>query len=99
MKGYWPLSVCVAVCVSVFVVSCAGSVPMVHVAEPTYWPTTGWRTSTPEAQGLDSDKLAAMLMTIRQRGIPIHSLQVIRNGYVVLDAYFYPFQMSTLHDT
>jgi hypothetical protein len=23
-----------------------------------YWPTEGWRTSTPEQQGMDSEKLA-----------------------------------------
>ncbi len=31
-----------------------------------YWPTHGWRTSTPEAQGMDSLKLAQMLEVIRQ---------------------------------
>ena len=28
------------------------------VAQETYWPTHGWRSSTPEAQGMDSEALA-----------------------------------------
>ena len=27
----------------------------------SYWPTKGWRTSTPEEQGMDSQQLALML--------------------------------------
>jgi hypothetical protein len=28
---------------------------------PDYWPTEGWRTSTPEEQGMDSEKLVKMV--------------------------------------
>ncbi|MCL4264142.1 MAG: beta-lactamase family protein [Anaerolineae bacterium] len=67
-------------------------------AAPAYWPTTGWQTSTPEAQGLYSDKLAELLLFIRQENIPVHSLLAIRNGYVVADATFYPYDGETIHD-
>ncbi len=65
---------------------------------PEYWPTQAWRTSTPERQGLDSEKLAEMLELIRQHDVDIHSLLIIRNGFIVLDANFYPFQEGQLHD-
>jgi CubicO group peptidase (beta-lactamase class C family) len=65
---------------------------------PDYWPTTGWRSSTPEAQGIDSDKLAEMVRAIREREVPVHSLLVIRHGYVVIDATFYPYDGHTVHD-
>jgi hypothetical protein len=55
---------------------------------PAYWPTNGWRSSTPEQQGIDSAKLAEALDYIRQHDVNIHSLLLVRNGYVVLDAYF-----------
>jgi CubicO group peptidase (beta-lactamase class C family) len=64
---------------------------------PSYWPTQGWRTDTPEAQGLDSTKLAEALQTIRDENLNIHSLLIIRNDVVVLDAYFYPFDDQTVH--
>ena len=56
-----------------------------------YWPTHGWRTSTPEAQGMDSVKLAQMLEVIRQEPkLNPHSLLVIRHGYLVSEVYFNP---------
>jgi CubicO group peptidase (beta-lactamase class C family) len=65
---------------------------------PAYWPTNGWRSSTPEQQGIDSVKLADALDYIRQHDINIHSLLLVRNGYVVLDAYFYPYDEKSIHD-
>jgi CubicO group peptidase (beta-lactamase class C family) len=67
-------------------------------AQQVYWPTHGWRQSSPEAQGMDSKVLAEAFDYIRQRKIPIHSLLIVRNGYLVLDAYFWPFQDSLVHD-
>ena len=68
--------------------------------KPDYWPTEGWRSSMPEEQGMDSELLAeAMDYLQEQGGFDIHSLLVIRNGYLVTDAYFYPFAQSrSLHD-
>ncbi len=48
---------------------------------------------------MDSGTLADAFDYVRQRQLPIHSLVVVRNGYVVLDAYFYPFQKGQVHDT
>ena len=59
--------------------------------QPDYWPTKGWRSASPESQGMESDLLAKMLDTIWEKNINIHSVLVIRNGYMVLDAYSYPF--------
>ena len=67
-------------------------------SRPTYWPTKGWRSSAPEEHGIDSSKLAEGLQTIREREIDIHSLLIIRNGMVVLDASFYPYDGKTVHD-
>ena len=72
--------------------------PSTNVPAPDYWPTTGWRSSTPEAQGIDSDKLAELLLAIREKNIQVHSLLVIRNGYVVMDASFYPYDGQTVHN-
>ena len=47
---------------------------------------------------MDSEKLAQALDYVRLHEIPIHSLLIVRNGYVVLDAYFYPFHAGQVHD-
>jgi CubicO group peptidase (beta-lactamase class C family) len=59
--------------------------------KPDYWPTKGWRTASPESQGVDSKLLVKMLETIGEKKIAIYSVLVIRNGYIVLDAYSYPY--------
>ena len=66
--------------------------------EPSYWPTEGWQTTTPEAQGFHSAKLAEGLLAIQENGTPVHSLMLIRDGYVLLDSTFYPYDGSTVHD-
>jgi CubicO group peptidase (beta-lactamase class C family) len=62
------------------------------------WPTAAWRTSTPEEQGIDAAKLAEGLLAMREQGIDIHSLLIIRNGVVVVDAYFHPYDGKTVHN-
>ena len=59
--------------------------------KPDYWPTKGWRTASPESQGMDSKLLVKMLETIGEKKIAIYSVLVIRNVYIVLDAYSYPY--------
>lgn len=68
------------------------------VEPPEYWPTGGWRNSTPEAQGVDAAQLAAAMDFLREERLPIHSLFIARHGYAVLDASFYPFTPDSLHD-
>ena len=75
--------------------SAASTVPT-ETAE--IWPTNGWSTSTPEAQGIDSAVLADALEQIRARHIPIHSLLIERHGRIVLDSYFYPFADNRAHN-
>jgi CubicO group peptidase (beta-lactamase class C family) len=59
-------------------------------AQPDYWPTKGWRKASPESQGVNSIALANMLEKILEKDFQIDSILVIRNGYLVLDAYRHP---------
>ncbi len=56
-----------------------------------------WPRSTPEEQGLDSIKLADGLQALWDKDLPIDSLLIVRNGHLVLDAYFYPYDDSVPH--
>ena len=62
------------------------------------WPTDGWLTATPESQGMDSTLLAEVYEAIRDNDLDIHSLLVIRQGYVVAEMYRYPYTAETLND-
>jgi CubicO group peptidase (beta-lactamase class C family) len=66
--------------------------------KPDYWPTKGWRTATPESQGMDSALLLDMLEVIWQNDMKIDSALVVRNGYIVLDAYSYPHDAADRHN-
>ncbi len=65
---------------------------------PDYWPTEHWRSVTPESQGIDSAKLAEALTLVRNNKLPLHSMFIARNGYAVMDDYFYPFADGERHD-
>lgn len=62
-----------------------------------YWPTEGWKTSSPEAQGMDSELINKMFNEINEKQIKVHSLLIIRNGYSVTEAYFYPYKKEYRH--
>ncbi len=61
------------------------------------YPTQGWQISTPEEQGLRSQRLAEMMEHVKKNNLSIDSILIVRNGYLVLDAYFYPYSKGQKH--
>src|SRR5688500_17599580 len=57
-----------------------------------------WVAGAPEEVGLDSTALVEMCDYAREKRIPVHSVQIVRRGRLVLDAYFYPFAPGLRHD-
>ena len=57
-----------------------------------------WRAATPESQGVDSAALADAIESARQRGLNIHSFLLVRNGVLIAEAYFFPYDGQTPHD-
>ncbi|MCX7745787.1 MAG: serine hydrolase [Clostridia bacterium] len=57
----------------------------------------GWDLSTPEEQGMDSQKLSQMFKFIGDSTFSIHNLLIVRNGKLVVDANFYPYQKNVKH--
>jgi CubicO group peptidase (beta-lactamase class C family) len=60
-------------------------------------PTENWPTSSPEMQGMDSERLALMLELIEEQDYRIDSVSVIRNGYLVLDVAIHPYEEARKH--
>jgi CubicO group peptidase (beta-lactamase class C family) len=67
------------------------------MSTPSYWPTLRWEASAPEEQGLESRRIVQVLDAIRTRIPRLHSLLIVRNGYLVTEAYFYPFGPGWRH--
>ncbi len=57
-----------------------------------------WTTALPEEVGLDSGPLSEMFDYVREHKVPVHSVQIVRHGKLVLDAYFYPYNSEMRHD-
>jgi CubicO group peptidase (beta-lactamase class C family) len=61
-------------------------------------PDDGWEVSRPEAQGLDSALLATLTGRINDGDYgEIHSLLIVRHGYLVYERYFNGYNSETLH--
>ncbi len=53
-----------------------------------YWPTTGWRSCQPEEVGMESKKLLKVYDYVADPDIFSMGIVIIRNGYIVGEAYF-----------
>ncbi len=61
-------------------------IPMTS-AERDYWPTDGWRVSTPREQGMNTTKLDDLVDFLDDSALYPLSLIIVRNGYIVFEKY------------
>jgi len=90
----------VTIAVMIIIVStCLGVTSDAQSSRPVQiWPTTGWATSTPEDQGMDSAVLSDIYDHVRDSGASIRNMLVVRHGYLVAEEYFTPI-MYDMNDT
>ncbi len=63
-----------------------------------YWPSASWRRADPRQVGLDGSRLGALVESLRSNVIPgLHSLIVVRHGYVAVEEYFNGSAASQVH--
>jgi CubicO group peptidase (beta-lactamase class C family) len=64
----------------------------------TYWPAAEWRSAEPEQVGLDGVRLRALVQRLETNAIPaLHSLVIVRHGYVAVEEYFNGSSASQVH--
>lgn len=56
-------------------------------SQAPYLPIVDWRTSSPEAQGVDSARLGKLVKMLDKSWRDYDSVLVIRHGYVILEVY------------
>jgi CubicO group peptidase (beta-lactamase class C family) len=59
------------------------------------WPTKDWTSSTPSAQGMEAVKLNAALAAAQVQSLELHSLLVVRHGFLLMEKYFSTFNRTT----
>ena len=63
-----------------------------------YFPAIEWRRAEPAQVGLDAGKLSGLVDRLRSNAIPgIHSLLVVRHGYVAVEEYFNGSSATDVH--
>jgi CubicO group peptidase (beta-lactamase class C family) len=53
-----------------------------------YWPTAGWRTAPPKAEGMDPAVLATIPGNVASLHPEVRSVLVVRHGYLVYEHYW-----------
>jgi CubicO group peptidase (beta-lactamase class C family) len=96
-RRWWPGFILVAL--TVVLAACTGpsgqrSTPSSQLgsAAPSqrdYWPTTGWRTAPPQAEGMDPAVLAAIPGNVSSLHPEVRSVLVVRHGYLVYERYWH----------
>ena len=62
-----------------------------------YWPIDEWQIATPKSKNMDSDILEEMLEFIDEENPYYDSLVLIRNGYIILEKYYFSYESEDLH--
>jgi len=99
---------CILYIAVVLVSGCTGATPVptptstsaptpTLAPSPTPIPFWNLRISAPEQQGMDSELLVAMFDYSAEQDAKVHSVLVVRNGYLVAEAYFRPYRPSRKH--
>lgn len=65
--------------------------------QATYWPTSAWRTVEPQVFGLMPDDFEP-LHRYALEDERIHSLLIIRSGYIVFEAYYHGWGQNHYHN-
>ena len=80
-----------------FILSCGNSKKEVTIGMKQEKRQEFWKSSTPEEQGMDSKTLLEIYKYIEDQHEVIHSILIIRNGYIVLEAYYNPYTREQKH--
>ncbi len=100
MKPNTARPVCILGIVALVLIGCVSQIPIegTSTLTPSSTPAEAtqeqvWQSSSPEAQGMDSNVLVELLKSIENLSIDVHGLVVARNGSVVLEASVFPFSI------
>ena len=67
-------------------------------ASSEYWPTRGWITSSLADQGMDPQLIAAGITQLESNFLNLHSLLIIRHGFLVVEEYYAGYRPTTYQD-
>src|SRR5258708_923222 len=63
-----------------------------------YWPTDEWQTASPQDMQIDPALLSHMQEYIEAELPGLHSLLIVRHGYLAFEAYYQGFHQNSYHN-
>lgn len=67
------------------------------VSRGVTWPVGQWPRSSPSDQGMDADKVQAVVDVIDKGNHQVDSMLIVRNGYIVKEKYAGGYEPTTRH--
>lgn len=89
-RGVWPATIGL---VWALTAGCTDDRPAAE-----YWPTAGWRTASPDAQGVDRAAFTNIESQVASTFTEVRSVLVVRHGYLVYEHYWHGLDASSGHD-
>ncbi len=78
--------------------ACSGPLEPVPQDGAQYWPAAEWRRAAPDQVGLDDGRIKDLVGRLRDNRIPgVHSLVIVRQGYLAVEEYFNGSSRETVH--
>jgi CubicO group peptidase (beta-lactamase class C family) len=68
---------------------------MIEHTRREYWPTKGWRESSPEDQGMDSALLSDLDTYVKETRPYLNTLLIVRHGHIVFERYYKDYNQSS----
>ena len=73
---------------SILLLTACSTAPPPTPVQRDYWPTSDWRESTLDEQGMDSEHFNSLREHIKENLPHMRSVLVIRHGYLVFEEYY-----------
>ena len=61
--------------------------PLAPIYAAQYWPTTIWKTVSPQSLGFSPNPIKKMFQFIQKKQFPIDSVVIVKNGYLIGEFY------------
>ncbi|MHA1459035.1 MAG: serine hydrolase domain-containing protein [Promethearchaeota archaeon] len=91
-KKLTPIIFILLILLNVFMIT---SIVKSQVKTAAFWPTNEWNVIDPSDQDMDNSTIYEMYEHISTNNINIHSISIVRNGYLIHEEYLSGFTLRT----
>lgn len=83
--------------ISALLFSCS-TVTSDSLSRKSYYPVGGWRQTYPEEFGIKREEIDKLVDYVKRKNIELHSISIIKEGYMIYEESLYEYDPNSLHD-